>query len=102
MSEIIYKMFIALLANIVNASIHTKCVSLSKRKYEVQPTFINLHPNECSQEFHYYPYTVKIDEWAASCNTFNDISNKVYVPNNTEDLNLNLLNMITGINESKT
>ena len=60
-----------------------------------------LHPNECSQEFHYYPYAVKIDEWAGSCNAFNDISNKIYVPNNTDDLNLNLLNMITGINESK-
>ena len=33
-------MFITLLASIVNASIHTKCVSLSKQKYEVQPTFI--------------------------------------------------------------
>ena len=94
-------MFITLLASIVNASIHTKCVSLSKQKYEVQPTFINLHPTECSQEFHYYPYTVKIDEGAGSCNAFNDISNKIYVPNNTEDLNLNLRNMITGINESK-
>ena len=76
-------------------------MSLSKQKYEVQPTFINLRPTECSQEFHYYPYTVKIDEWDGRCNAFNDISNKIYVPNNTEDLNLNLRNMITGINESK-
>ena len=32
----------------------------------------------------------------------NYISNKVCVPNRTEDLNLNIFNMITGINELKT
>ena len=48
------KMFIALLASIINVSTHTKCVSLSNQKCEIQPTFINLHLNEYSQEFHYY------------------------------------------------
>ena len=37
-----------------------------------------------------------------SCNILNDLSNKVYVPNKTEDLNLSMFNMITGINELKT
>ena len=32
-------------------------------------------------------------------NTLNDVSNKFCVPNKIEDLNLSLLNMITGINE---
>ena len=36
------------------------------------------------------------------CNTLNDLSNNVCVPNKTEDLNLSVFNMITGINESKT
>ena len=31
-----------------------------------------------------------------------DLSNKVCIPNKTEDLNLRVFNMITGINESKT
>ena len=39
-------MFIVLLARIVNASNHIKCVSLSNQKCEIQPTLINLHPNE--------------------------------------------------------
>ena len=38
---------------------------------------------------------------AVSCSTL-DIYFSVYVPNDTEDLNLYLVNMITGINESKT
>ena len=35
----------------VNASNHTKCVLLSDQKYIIQPTRINLHPNEDNQEF---------------------------------------------------
>ena len=67
-----------------------------------QPILINLRPNEYSQEFHYYPFAVKLDRCVGSCNTLNDLSNILCVPNKTEDLNLSVFNMITGINESKT
>ena len=90
MLGVIKIMFIVLLSSIVNASNHTKCVSLSNQKCEIQPTFINLHPNEYSQEFHYYPFTVKLDKCVGSCNTLNDLSNKVCVPDKTEDFNLNV------------
>ena len=65
------------------------------------PTLINLHPNEYNQEFHYYLFAVKLDRCVGSCNTLNDLSNKVCIPNETEDLNLSVLDMITGINELK-
>ena len=94
-------MFILVLSRIVNACNHTKCVSLSNQKCEIQPTLINLYPNEYGQEFHYYPFAVKLDRCAGSCNTLNDLSNKVCVPNKTEDLYLSMFNIITGINESK-
>ena len=55
-----------------------------------------------SQEFHYYPFAVKLGRCVGSCNILNELSNKVYVPNKTEYLNLSVFNMITGINESKT
>ena len=45
---------------------------------------------------------VDLDRCVGSCNTLNDLSNKVCVPNKTEDLNLSVFNMITGIKESKT
>ena len=45
MFGIIKKMFIVLLTSIVNASSHTKCVSLSNQKCETQSTLTNLHPN---------------------------------------------------------
>ena len=65
-------------------------------------TLINLHPNEYSQGLHYYSFTVKLDRCVGSYNTLNDLSNKAGVPNKTEDLNLSVFNMITGIKESKT
>ena len=49
---------------------------------------INLYPNEYSKEFHYYPFSVKLDRCAGSCNTINDLSNKRCVAISTEDLNL--------------
>ena len=44
--EIIKRMLILLLSNIVNASNHTKCVSLSNQKREIWSTLINLHSNK--------------------------------------------------------
>ena len=81
-------MFIKLLTTTVSASDHTKCVLLSNQKCMTQPTLTILHPNEYSQELHYYPFAVKLDKCVGSCNTLNDFSNKVCVPNKTEDLNL--------------
>ena len=65
----------------------------------MQPTLINLHPNEYSQELHYYPFAVKLDRCAGCCSILNGSSNKVCFPNKTADLNLSVSNMITGINE---
>ena len=101
----VFTVFILVLSSIVNASKHTKCVSLSNQKCNIQPTFIYLHLNEYSQEFHYYPFAVKLDKLdrcVGSCNILNYLSNKVCIPNKKEDLNLSVFNMVTGINESKT
>ena len=71
------KMFIVLLSSIVNTSNYTKCISLSNQKCTIQPTTINLNSNEFSHEFHYYPFSVKLKRYIGSCNTLNDLSNKV-------------------------
>ena len=77
MFGLIKKIFIRLLTGLVNRSNHTKCVSLSNQKCMTQPTLINLHPNECNKEFHYYPFSVKLDICVGSCNIINDLSKKV-------------------------
>ena len=64
-----------------------------------QPTLVNSHPNEYSQEFRYYKFSVKLDRRAGSCNS--DLSNKVSVPNKTKNLNIIVFKIIAGIIESK-
>ena len=66
-----------LLISIVN----TNWVLLSNQKCMIQPTLTNSHPNEYGQEFHYYPFAVKLDRCDGSCNILNDLWNKVCVPN---------------------
>ena len=41
----------------------------------IQPTLIGLHPNEYSQEFNYYPFSIKLDRCVGICNILNDLSN---------------------------
>ena len=91
-----------LLISIVNTSNHTKCVLLSNLKCMILPTLIHLHPNEFCQEFHHYPFAVKLDRCVGKCNNLYDLSNKAGVPNKTEDLNLGMFNMVTEINQLKT
>ena len=67
----------------------------------MQPTIINLYPNEYSQELHCYPFTVKLDRCVGSCNTLNDLYHKLCAPNKTKFSNIHVFNMTTGINESK-
>ena len=95
----IKKIFIRLRTGLVNGFNHTKCVSLTNQKCKIQPILINLHPNEYSQDFHCYPFVVKLDGCAGSCNTLNNLCNRVFMTNKTEDLNRSVFNMITGINE---
>ena len=79
MFGLIKKGFIGLFTSLVNGSNHTKCILLTNQKYMIQPTLIDLHPNEYSQEFHYYSFLVKLDRFVGSCNTLNDLSNKLCI-----------------------
>ena len=81
----------------VNASNHTKCVSLPNDKRKTQPTIINLHPKKYRQELHYYPFAVNLDRCFESYNTINDSC----IPNKIENSNLGVFSIITGVNESK-
>ena len=74
---------------------------LSNKQCNIQSALINLHPNGYSQELHSYQFTVNLDSCVGSCNSLNVLSNKVCIPNEIEDLNLSVFNLITGINKWK-
>ena len=40
---------------------------------------------------------VKLDTFVGNCNTLNDLSDKVCVPNKAEDLNVSVFNMMENI-----
>ena len=46
MLELMKKLLFGLLTDMVSASNNTKCVLLCNQKCMIQPTLINLHPNE--------------------------------------------------------
>ena len=50
-------------------------------------------------ELFYYPFKVTLDRCNGSSNIFNDLSTRMCVLNNIEDLHLNVSNMITRIIE---
>ena len=54
-------MFFMLLASIVSASNHTKCVLLSKPKCMTHPALIKLHPKSYIQELRNYPFVVNLN-----------------------------------------
>ena len=66
---------------------------LNNKKCMILPTPINLHPNEYIQELRYYPIAAKLERCVESCNTVNELSNKLCFSNKTEDLNPNVFNM---------
>ena len=66
-----------------------------------QSIFMNLHPKEYIEGFGCYPFAVNLDRCMVSCSTLKDLSNEVCVPNEAQDLNLSVFNMITGLTESK-
>ena len=91
MFGLIKKIFIGLLTGIVSASNHKKGVPLRNLECMTQPTLTTLHPNEYSQEIHYYPFAVKLDRCVGSCNNLNDLSDKVCVQHNYSYVNVDLI-----------
>ena len=67
-----------------------------------QTTFTNLYPKKYSRDLRYYSFAGNLDRYAESFNTHGDLSSRVRITNETEDLNLHVFNIIIGINESKT
>ena len=69
MFGLLKNIFIGLLTSTISASNHKKCTSLNNQKCMNQPALINLHPNKYRQELRCYPFVVKLDRCAESCNT---------------------------------
>ena len=88
-------------AKMANISNFTTCISLNNQPCITKTTLINLNPDEDDQGLQYYPFMDNLDRCNRSCNTFDDPSARICVPNKKEIVDINVFNMIKRINESK-
>ena len=47
----------------------------------IQPTLIDLHPDEYTKGLRYYSFAINLDRCARKCNTLENLSRRVCVPN---------------------
>ena len=56
----------------------------------IYSTLINLHHKEYVQRLHYYTFAADLDIYVESCNTINELYNKLSFPKKTKDVNLSV------------
>ena len=97
----IKKILAVLVTDIINAPSHIKYIYLSNHNARLNVLLL-IYVRRYTKRLRHYLFAVNLDRCTESCNTLNDLSNnRVCVQKKAEDLNLNVFNMITGINESK-
>ena len=67
----------------------TKCVFLNNQPCITGLTLINLNPSKLS----FYLFVVSVDR---SCNTVDDLFDRIYLPIKTKNLNMKVFNFVTG------
>ena len=75
-----------------NDSLATQSMSLNNKQCKTRHFLTDLNP----VGLNYYLFMITLDKCNRNCNTFNDISDKIYVPVKTRDI------ILTRSNESKT
>ena len=76
----------------------TKSVYLSNESCMTRPTLIDLNPIELND----YPFMINLDKCNWGCNANEDLSTKMYVPSETEDINVKVFHITGRINEATT
>ena len=69
----------------------TKCLFLNNQPCITGLTLINLNPSKLS----FYLFVVSVDR---SCNTVDDLFDRIYLPIKTKNLNMKVFNFVTGFN----
>ena len=74
-----------------------KCVSMSNQECKIRPEIININSNKPS----FYPYSVQINKCSGSRNNINDPYTKLCVPDVVKNLNVEVFNLMSRINETR-
>ena len=76
-------------------SLASNSICLNKQSCQARPTIVNITTN---QPLH-YPFTVNVNKCGGSCNTIYDPNAQVWIPNKVKNLNNEIFNLTSGINE---
>ena len=103
----IKKMFIGLLSVwtmwsfgeslVSNSKVPIKYVSLNNHLCQATVTLVNVN----SSETLFYLVTVSVDNCSGSCNTINDSYAWVCVSNKVKNMNVEVYNLMSGVNETR-
>ena len=74
-----------------------ECVSMNNQECKIRPEIINLNTNEPL----FYPYNIKINKYRGSCNTINDLYDKICVPDNIKNTNVKVFNLMSRTKETR-
>ena len=73
-----------------------KCLTLNNRPYQGRPTILNINSNET----HFYPFTVSVNNYGGTYNTIDVVYTRVCVPNKVKNMNVKVFNLMPGVNET--
>ena len=73
-----------------------KCLTLNNRPYQARPTILNINSNET----HFYPFTVSVNNYGGTYNTIDVAYTRVCVPNKVKNMNVKVFNLMPGVNET--
>ena len=81
--------------NVLNVN-SLECVSMDNGECKIRSEIINVNTNEPM----FYPYSITINKYKCSCNTINDPSAKLCVPDTIKNINVKVFNLMSGIKYS--
>ena len=83
--------------NVLNVN-SLECVSMNNQEYKIRTEIINLNNNN---EPILYPYSIKINRCKGSCNAINDPYAKICVPDQIQNTNVKVFNLMSRANETR-
>ena len=74
-----------------------ECMSMINQKCMSRPKIINVNNDEPV----FYPYSIRVNKCSGSCNNINGPFSKLCVPDNVENINVKVFNLMSRINETR-
>ena len=86
---------LTILSNFTNA---LDCISMKNRECKVRSKIININSNNPM----FYPFSIRINKCIGNCNNIDDPYAKICVPDVIKNLNLNVFNLMSRTNKTRS